>query len=116
MAVQPFQFTHQGPQVGAPFRDLQVHQLFDRLHECRGVGVGTDAADALEEVDALVVVPRFAGLFNAPVVVPDVHAGADNLFAADVKVEFGGFLEQRVLGPERYTKSLLFHATVPPSS
>ena len=101
MAVQPLQFADQRAQIEPAPGHFQLHDFFDRLNERGGVRVRADAADALQEVKALVIVALLAGFFDPAVVVADVHPGADDFLAVDVEVKFGRFLEERMLGADR---------------
>ncbi len=114
MTVQPFQFANQRAQIKPAPGHFQVHDFFDRLNKRGRVGVGADAADALEEVKALVIIPFFAGFFDSTVVVPDVHAGADDLFSVDVEIKFGRFLQERMLRAYGYAKGRFIHVILPP--
>ena len=77
-------------QVLRALGDLDAHEALDRFGIAHGVAERADAADALRNVDELVVVARFDQLLEAAVHEANLRDGFDDLLVLDDQVQVKG--------------------------
>ena len=73
---------HDAQRLG-PVGNLHAHELLHRFSIAHGMTEGADAADALGNIDELVVVARFHELLKAAMHEADLGHGLDDLLVLD---------------------------------
>ena len=91
---------------------LHAHEGLDGLGVAEGVPHGADAADALGNVDELVVVAGLHELLQAAVHEPDLREHVHDGLVLHHQIEVQRLREHRVLGPEG-NDGRLAHAILP---
>ncbi len=100
MAVHTVQFRPDDPQVGGAAGHFDAHEVLDGAAEAQGVDAGADAADALDDVDHLVVVAQGGQRLQPAVHVAELGDGFDHGFVFHDELEMDRFRQNRMLRSE----------------
>ena len=104
MAVDAFQPGYQFADGQRALGNFHLGQFFHPLTVGAGMGMRANPADTFEQVQVLDPVACFGGLFNAAMDIAQPHARAGDNLAVHRKFKVTGFLECRVLRPDRDDK------------
>jgi len=108
MAVDALQLGHDQADDLRPLRRLDGGQLLHAQAVGHGVGVGADAADALQQVHVLHPVAALHALLDAAVDVAQPHGGVGHGLAVHGELKVARLLEGGVLRPDGDDEPLAF--------
>ena len=101
MIVHPCELRPHGPQELCSFRNLQVHDVLDRLDVSEAMSERADAAGSFGNQYKLLKVAFFHELLQSSVDEADRRKCVNNLLILQNKIQMDRFGKDRVLRPER---------------
>ena len=96
--MQPFQFGDDGADVGGALGQLDAGDGLSRHAEGHGMGVGADAADALDQGDDLDPVAFLRQQLDAAIAEADLDGGGLDDLALALDLDLEGLFQGRVIG------------------
>ena len=98
--MQTLQLLHDHAHILTALGDLDAGDLLQTQGIGQGVGMGTDAADALHQRDGLDEVFLHGQLLDAAVVIADEYLGGLDLLALGIEPCVDRLLQRGMIGPD----------------
>ena len=106
MARHPGHFCPDHAKVSGFFRNLHVHDAFNRLHIAQSVAERTDTAGTLDDIQIFLKIPVRGKSLKSSVNEADVWDRFNNSLILNHKIQMNRFRQHRMLRSERNYTSL----------